>query len=667
MPLVCALHTSLVRYDGSTLLHSAQFDAAGGTWTPVVEAGPPLDVVDLAVCPDLNGTHQQLFVATAAQGIHSWTWQPDPTGRPRWLPWPTIPFAGAVRALTCWSLGAGQQELIVAREDGALLSQRRDRWGEWSTPTSIGVVPGIRSLQVMAGADGVVELFALTATELMCKTLRSAGAGPAEWGDIELPMAWPQQVDAQACWAVGEHHRQGILLASGELLLRERAGGSWGAWTTATGPGNGGVITSLSGSAPDVDHQLLAAAAADGSVLVLGPAFPGEWRAWRPLEAGIADAPTQAFSEDVTVAFPGPEPTSSARASDGRARPEQSDQPEPGTRLLTGRDMLPLLEGEDRIGPFHLVKRIGGGQQGTDKYLARDGRGYCFLKVLRPGASADEVTAFDRETTIAQRVTNRHRLTTYVDHAPARGDAPAFLALSFVAGEDLHEQLGSRRLEGTELDNLAHQLLQALAELAECRVIHCDIKPANIIMRDATVPILVDFGSAVEADTTTVLEAAFGTSGYAAPEFARTRATNSHTDIYSWAAVVVWAASGQPPSSDPEVSAQQVQRLPSPLLEVVLAALDPDPAARPDVVRALSRLGGTTPVPDRGLVRRLSVDADPRHLRPRVARKRRELVTTAADLGPWQYRGIVGIMAVAGIVLGFVVGVILRQVLEVLR
>lgn len=680
-PRVCALQNSLVLSNGSGLHHWQNPDpASAASWGRITGPESRLEVVDLAVCPDLNGTHQQLFAATARQGIHSWTWQPDRTGMPRWVPWPALhfepPFDGSPRALTCWSLRAGHQEVVVAGEDGALFSQRRDRWGEWSGQVQIGLVPGVRSLEAVVGSDGTVQLFALTGTELKRKVLPPVANGSSIWGDAELVATWPQPVSAQACWSLGERDDHAVLLASGELQQRQRtAGGPWGLWSNATGAGPATSLTALSGAALDPEHHLLAAASADGSVVVKQWSSLQGWTGWRLVGSATPEVPTEVWYEAGAVTIPTP-PGTPSRPSGGdgsvgteRAGPAEPSVPlpEPVTRLITGRELLPLLPGERRVGPFHLVKRIGGGQQSTDKYLARDRRGYCFLKVLRPGATADEVTAFNREIEIARRVTNRHRLTTYVDHSPAQDGSPAFLALSFVAGQDLNEQLGSRRLEGAALVDLAQQLLRAVAELADCQVIHCDVKPANIIMRDATVPVLVDFGSAVTADTETVWEAAFGTSGYAAPEFSRARATNTYTDMYSWAAVVVWAATGEPPSSDAEAASQQLQRLPPVLREVVAAALQTDPTARPDVDWALTRLGPTTPLPD-GLIRqRLPVEADlPSGLQERVARRRTEIVTTAAALSQWQYRGIIGIMAVAGIVLGFVAGVILRQVLEAL-
>jgi serine/threonine protein kinase len=235
-----------------------------------------------------------------------------------------------------------------------------------------------------------------------------------------------------------------------------------------------------------------------------------------------------------------------------------------------------------------------------------------------------------------------------------------------VAGRDLAEHLGFGTLEGRPLLDLAFQLLAAVTELAECGVVHGDVKPANVILRDEAVPVLVDFGSAVPADTTHVRQAAFLTQGYAPPELARARETNPHTDVYGWAAVVVRAATGRPPDADPAEMAAQLDRLPSGLREVVTSALAEDPGQRPDAPRALERLGRTLPAPEHDLIRdRLPVESVG-GLRARVARSRPRLVDAAAGLPPWHYRGIVGIMAVAGVVLGFVAGILLRQLLEVL-
>ena len=55
------------------------------------------------------------------------------------------------------------------------------------------------------------------------------------------------------------------------------------------------------------------------------------------------------------------------------------------------------------------------------------------------------MTAFVRETAIARRVTDRHRLTSYLDHDAGGDGRPAYLALSFVSGKHLGELTKSAR------------------------------------------------------------------------------------------------------------------------------------------------------------------------------------------------------------------------------
>lgn len=637
------------------------------------------------------------------------------------MPWPVLSLDAAPTSLACWSRGAGHQQLVAAGTDGSLTTRSRDGWGEWGDPAQIGRVDGVGALDAVTGPDGAVELYAVTGRELRRQVQAPGSTGGYGWGAVETVAAWPVTVTGHACWNVGETDHHAVLLASGELQQRSRARGQeWGDWVSGRDPVPVGAVTSLTGSRLGADHQLLAAASADGSLVVRRWNADHGWTSWRrvapasaddqtqaPLGRSSADAPAHAVpgsaadaptpvlagsaAEAPTQVLAGAHPIGSPTAAPGEAGtgtgdvpPQPQGAPDPPTttpgaastaatetvtRLISGRDLLPLQPGDpERIGPFKLQQRIGGGQQSTDKYLARDRRGYCFLKVLGPGATTEEVTAFTREVRIARRVTNRHRLSTYVDHRLEPADGPSFLALSFVAGQDLREQRAGRELSEGALLDLATQLLQAVAELAECGVVHCDLKPANIIMRDAAVPVVVDYGSAVRAGTGTVLEAAFGTSGFAAPEFERARATNARTDVYSWGAVVLWAATGEQPAADAAARTLQLQQLPTALAPVVAAALAEDPADRPDVEQAISRLGRTSPLPGPDVVvNRLPVDADaPSGLQARVRRRRRELVVRAAELSVWRYRAAVGIMAVSGIVLGFVVGVLLRQLLEVL-
>ena len=353
---------------------------------------------------------------------------------------------------------------------------------------------------------------------------------------------------------------------------------------------------------------------------------------------------------------------------DEPAEAQESVRAEEATALFTGRE-LPPLEAEDPqlIGPFKLQRRVEGGQRATDKYVARGRSGWCFLKVLRPDAGPDEVTAFVRETAIARRVTDRHRLTSYLDHDAGGDGRPAYLALSFVSGKHLGELTKSALLEDESLVALARSLLEALQELDECGVIHADLKPANVIMRDGDFPVVVDFGSAVPADTAVVREAAFGTTGYAAPEFVERRHTNRTTDVYSWGAVLVAAATGDPPAADRSVRAGQIDKLPEVLRELVTAALMDDPANRPTLAYAVKQLERTRPaVETEPIWGGLPTEALPAPvtLPARLRRAPARRLEQVAELSPWQYRGGIGIAALSGIIAGFLIGLFLITLLR---
>ena len=175
----------------------------------------------------------------------------------------------------------------------------------------------------------------------------------------------------------------------------------------------------------------------------------------------------------------------------------------------------------------------------------------------------------------------------------------AYLQMPWYQGEALDALL--RRggtLDREETLALALPLLDALAYLHSNRVVHGDIKPANIFITREGTPILLDFGSAANAAT-------LGSEGYAAPEQSRAGETvGAAADFYGLAATLYRCISGRVPvpASERQAAVQEGKADPLPALATQVAAADfgpligsiqsalsLDPAGRPASATAFRR------------------------------------------------------------------------------
>jgi hypothetical protein len=175
--------------------------------------------------------------------------------------------------------------------------------------------------------------------------------------------------------------------------------------------------------------------------------------------------------------------------------------------------------------------------------------------------------------------------------------------------EDRVSRLGP--LPASEVATIGRVLLGALAAAHRQGVVHRDIKPANVLFDDAGEPALSDFGVAVTHDVTAGLTptgTVIGTPMWMAPEQARGDPAGPASDVFSLAATLRFAATGNGPYLAGPAAAvldraarQQIQPLPASLpgeLRPALAAmLDPRPERRPSAAAVLGGLGDTTLTP----------------------------------------------------------------------
>ncbi|MEV2276960.1 serine/threonine-protein kinase [Nocardiopsis sp. NPDC049922] len=257
----------------------------------------------------------------------------------------------------------------------------------------------------------------------------------------------------------------------------------------------------------------------------------------------------------------------------------------------------------ERIGPYTLAARIDGGGQGM-VYLghAPDGTPAA-VKVLTPtwGDDTHQRARFAQELAAARRVAPF--CTAAVLDADMDGPLP-YIASEYVPGPTLRTAVldGGPR-EGPALDRLAIATVTALTAVHEAGVVHRDVKPGNVILGPDG-PRLIDFGIARLDDATRHTTGVVGTPAYMSPEQVRGQTVGPASDVFSWAAVMAFAATGRhafPGETTMEVvdrvlrDEPDLDGVPDRLLPVLGRCLGKDPAARPRAVDVLNTLLGTGP------------------------------------------------------------------------
>jgi predicted Ser/Thr protein kinase len=271
---------------------------------------------------------------------------------------------------------------------------------------------------------------------------------------------------------------------------------------------------------------------------------------------------------------------------------------------------MPLQQGDpSQIGRYRVTARLGAGGMGVVYLGAKEDGRQVAVKVLRPEYADDHEfrARFRREVQAMVRVQNRY--TVRVLDAETEATVP-YLVTDFAEGPALDEHVkATGPMHPEAVIRLASALAEALAAIHAAGVTHRDLKPSNVLLTDSG-PMVIDFGIAQTADSVSITRTgmAVGSPGYMAPEQITGHA-GQEADLFTWALIVAFAASGQPPygtgqaaailhriiSGSPDISA-----VPPQLMPVIQAALDHEPSRRPraeDLLRELApdALGGITP------------------------------------------------------------------------
>ncbi|HEX7053065.1 MAG TPA: serine/threonine-protein kinase [Burkholderiales bacterium] len=200
-----------------------------------------------------------------------------------------------------------------------------------------------------------------------------------------------------------------------------------------------------------------------------------------------------------------------------------------------------------------------------------------------------------------------------------RANDTVYLVMRYEQGRSLQEHIKSLRAPPDEVWMRATfaQLLNGLREVHTHKLLHLDIKPANVYLREDDSPLLIDFGAARQTLSAEGMKLPpTYTPGYASPEHHRLREQlGPWSDIYSVGGTVyacLAAAAPQPADQrlkeDRLVPArrQWAGRYSSELLDIIDWCLRLDPLERPQSVLALQKalLGEKAPEPRRAASRR---------------------------------------------------------------
>jgi serine/threonine protein kinase/tetratricopeptide (TPR) repeat protein len=191
------------------------------------------------------------------------------------------------------------------------------------------------------------------------------------------------------------------------------------------------------------------------------------------------------------------------------------------------------------VGRVIIRERLGTGAMG-EVYCAEDTilRRSVALKRISPQWSSNEHyrERFFKEAARASRVINEHLATV---HDVLQQGGETFLVMEFVEGQTLRQRLESS-LSIDEFLGLAVQCLKGLAAAHDRGILHCDLKPENIMVRPDGHVKLLDFGLAKQisciGSQETVTESGSGISGtpaYMSPEVLLEKLPDQRSDIFS--------------------------------------------------------------------------------------------------------------------------------------
>jgi len=225
-------------------------------------------------------------------------------------------------------------------------------------------------------------------------------------------------------------------------------------------------------------------------------------------------------------------------------------------------------------GQYRVVRALGKGGMGAI-YLAENTQAFSRLCVIKemipyyePGKEREAQERFEQEARTLAALKHPGIPDMY-GYFSEKGHN--YIVMEYIEGDDLersltHEKSSGEKVSGRPMDAglVVHygvqmcRVLEYLAQVQPEPVVHCDIKPANIIIdKNSQQAVLVDFGTArarylrgMQGQPDDKHESVYGTVGYAAPELYRGQVVPK-SDVFSLAATMYHLLTDDDPRDHP--------------------------------------------------------------------------------------------------------------------
>ena len=193
----------------------------------------------------------------------------------------------------------------------------------------------------------------------------------------------------------------------------------------------------------------------------------------------------------------------------------------------------------DTLGPWRLVERLASGGMGTVFVAERADDLYhqrVAIKLLHGPADAHVAARMAAERQLLAQL--QHPGIARLYDGGTTPDGQPYLVMEYVDGLPLDRFAHAQALDLPARLALFRRICRAVEAAHRHLIVHCDLKPANVLVREDGEPVLLDFGIA-RALGSGGTPADFCTPAYASPELLEGRPINVASDVYSLGVLLI--------------------------------------------------------------------------------------------------------------------------------